>query len=572
MTLTVLLSALALSLLCGLAFSIPLPDDNSTTAFGMSPELLPVTQDLASAINAVYPLLLTPPQIIDQTTTAEDLSSFYLFPPNSPLAATAPSPSATSISLVATTTTEILTDTDIITEPPTTITVSVTPSTVTDVVTIFIPTSPPPPSSTPTKPAPSGAKAAWAAPAQMTDLSAFNISAFPSGQQNLRLVNGIPADASASAPQFPLIQPTATPHSSYTAWDNASTAMQLLYPADSVNPAAKPQGGAEFYATPLDIAPADSVTMGYSVFFPDDFDWVKAGKLPGLFGGRMACSGGDAALDCFSTRLMWRPRGEGELYLYAPKDKQTDALCAAQGSVCDAAYGFSIGRGSFTWFAGGWTTVSQTVKLNTPGKQDGVFWLYVNGKQVIYRDDIFYRDVALSSTKPSASPTTTTTSAPDDDGSAPDDDGGGLLPLGPLLGSLLNRRTVVQGGPTDARPFLLPVPTAALPHPGVVASATEGLLLASNGEWVVQLAPLQVSSATSTAALAVETTTTSTLLSTVPVYPTLVPGSEEAAPRSGPIGFIGIFFSTFFGGHGAPYATPRDQYVWFKDFDLIFNR
>lgn len=229
---------------------------------------------------------------------------------------------------------------------------------------------------------------------------------------------------------------------------------------------------------------------------------------------------------------------------YAPKDKQTDALCAARGSVCDAAYGLSIGRGSFTWFAGGWTTVSQTVKLNTPGEQDGVFWLYVDGKQVIYRDDIFYRDVAPSSTKtkPSASPTTTTTSAPDDDGSAPDDgDGGGLLPL---LGSLLDRRTVVQVGPTDARAFLFPVPTTALRRPDVVSSATEGLLLGSNGEWVVQLAPLQVSPTTSAvaAALAVETTTTSTLFSTVPVYPTLVPGSAEAAPHSGPIGFIGIFF------------------------------
>ncbi|KAJ7700842.1 hypothetical protein B0H17DRAFT_213241 [Mycena rosella] len=566
MAFMVLLSAFALSLLCGLALSIPLPDDNSTTlpVASSAEPFLPVTQEFAAfgtALDAVNTLLLAPAQIIvglpllDQLTTAEDISSLYLYPSQSS------SPSITAP--VTTTTTEVLTDTEILTKPPTTITVS--GSTVTDIVTVFIPISPPPPSSTPTAPRPSGAKAAWAAPAQMTDLSAFNISAFPGGQQNLRLVNGIPAAASASSPPLlgAFIQPSNAPPP-YTAWDNASTVLQLLYPEDSSNPAGKPQGGAEFYAMPLALAPAQSVTMGYSVFFPDDFDWVKAGKLPGLFGGKMACSGGDAALDCFSTRLMWRQNGAGELYLYAAKDKQTAALCADPQSVCDSAYGFSIGRDAFKWRAGGWTTVSQTVLLNTPGKQDGGFWLYVDGRQVIHRDDVFYRDVPpASATKAKAPPKTTSTSTSDPD----DGDGGDLLPLGPLLSGLLGRRTVVQEIPRDARPLLLPAPTA---------SKEEGVRLASDSrEWAVQLAPVQLGAVTDiipTTPPVAETTTTTTLFATVTVYPTLAPGSEQTAPRTVPVGFIGIFFSTFFGGHGPAYATPRDQYVWFKDFVLVFNR
>jgi hypothetical protein len=44
--------------------------------------------------------------------------------------------------------------------------------------------------------------------------------------------------------------------------------------------------------------------MAYKIFFPSDFDFVKGGKLPGLFGGRPGCSGGDAGKDCFSTRFM----------------------------------------------------------------------------------------------------------------------------------------------------------------------------------------------------------------------------------------------------------------------------
>jgi hypothetical protein len=36
-------------------------------------------------------------------------------------------------------------------------------------------------------------------------------------------------------------------------------------------------------------------------------------------------------------------------------------------------------------------------------------------------------------------------------------------------------------------------------------------------------------------------------------------------------GFTGIFFSTFFGGHDPSWATPTDQYIWFKDFALQVN-
>ena len=42
-------------------------------------------------------------------------------------------------------------------------------------------------------------------------------------------------------------------------------------------------------------------------------------------------------------------------------------------NLCDATYGLSIGRGSFHFAPGDWTHVTLTVRLNTPGKQDGGF-------------------------------------------------------------------------------------------------------------------------------------------------------------------------------------------------------
>lgn len=150
----------------------------------------------------------------------------------------------------------------------------------------------------------------WTTPSQMTDLSAFNVTNFPSGQRNLRIVAEIPSKAIAPTAKFlqdPLFSSSNAP--------NSSRILQLVYPANSVNPGSKPEGGANFYASPLNLAGARNVTLEYSVFFPADFNWVKGGKLPGLFGGHMGCSGGASARDCFSTRLMWRPQGVGELYL-----------------------------------------------------------------------------------------------------------------------------------------------------------------------------------------------------------------------------------------------------------------
>lgn len=41
--------------------------------------------------------------------------------------------------------------------------------------------------------------------------------------------------------------------------------------------------------------------------------------------------------------------------------------------------------------------------------------------------------------------------------------------------------------------------------------------------------------------------------------------------RKKPVGFVGLFFSTFFGGHDDKYTTPKDQYVWFKDFEITHD-
>lgn len=52
--------------------------------------------------------------------------------------------------------------------------------------------------------------------------------------------------------------------------------------------------------------------------FEEGFEFVRGGKLPGLYGGDRSCSGGADAtkLGCFSTRFVWKSEGEGKLYFY----------------------------------------------------------------------------------------------------------------------------------------------------------------------------------------------------------------------------------------------------------------
>lgn len=76
--------------------------------------------------------------------------------------------------------------------------------------------------------------------------------------------------------------------------------MQVEFPAGSYVPSRNPVGGTGFYAQPIDIKNASFVSLSYKVFFPLDFDFVKGGKLPGLYGTKMLTN------DRRPCNLFWR--------------------------------------------------------------------------------------------------------------------------------------------------------------------------------------------------------------------------------------------------------------------------
>jgi hypothetical protein len=135
--------------------------------------------------------------------------------------------------------------------------------------------------------------------------------------------------------------------------------------------------------------------VSYELAFDSDFDWVKGGKLPGLRGGlnSTGCSGGNQAdgLSCFSTRLMWRKDGSGEVYAYIPTPP---SLCSKKSVTCNPDYGLSIQRGNFNFSIGGgqWMRLTLFVQLNNPPTVDnGYIQLYINDTLVISQSNLQIR-------------------------------------------------------------------------------------------------------------------------------------------------------------------------------------
>lgn len=60
--------------------------------------------------------------------------------------------------------------------------------------------------------------------------------------------------------------------------------------AKGANPSPKKTGNTELYNPLMDMNSATNATLQYSVYFPETFDFVQGGKLPGLYGGQKRCS------------------------------------------------------------------------------------------------------------------------------------------------------------------------------------------------------------------------------------------------------------------------------------------
>ena len=160
-----------------------------------------------------------------------------------------------------------------------------------------------------------------------------------------------------------------------------SKVLRVRYPLGSASPSISrknnlPIGGAQFFAD-LRMSPKNSLRLSYYLRFSENFDFVKGGKLPGLFGGTEVSYGKiPDGTNGFSTRFMWRRNGGGEIYAYLPSSKK---------------HGTSIGRGNWQFIPGKWQHLEQEVKLNQPGSNNGQVKVWLDGKKVLDEDGLTFR-------------------------------------------------------------------------------------------------------------------------------------------------------------------------------------
>lgn len=135
----------------------------------------------------------------------------------------------------------------------------------------------------------------------------------------------------------------------------------------------------------------EEAVLQYRVKFADDFVWATGGKLPGL-GGASTPNGAQPAgctqnqntiENAFSCRLMWRSNTAHTqppyliVYDYLPN---RETRCGGNTRLGD----LKLERNT-------WYTVKQYLKLNTPGQENGVLKMYIDGELLVDLDDVMFR-------------------------------------------------------------------------------------------------------------------------------------------------------------------------------------
>ena len=154
------------------------------------------------------------------------------------------------------------------------------------------------------------------------------------------------------------------------------------------------------YIKPKGVFPATEARWKFKLWFDPAFPWLNTpthrvgGKLGGFVMGHGACSGGNYSATGASYRLVFAENQGARGYLYPqlkkahaggnPTWQQLDQSPEFQklADVCAGVHMFAPKHTPLLHFKmGQWNEVEMYMKLNTPGKQDGIAELIINGKR-----------------------------------------------------------------------------------------------------------------------------------------------------------------------------------------------
>ena len=161
--------------------------------------------------------------------------------------------------------------------------------------------------------------------------------------------------------------------------------------------------GIGFRAEPFGKLPATQCVFSLNMYIPKDHQWggkVHGAKIPPgvCFGTKPGdcASGGTYEKTQGSVRCMWREDGKLVAYVYLPGTSDEDTLQRQGPQFKRAAHmtgsGIDLWRkvDTFSLQKGAWNSIHLKITLNTPGKNNGVIELGLNG-QVRRVSDVNFR-------------------------------------------------------------------------------------------------------------------------------------------------------------------------------------
>ena len=156
------------------------------------------------------------------------------------------------------------------------------------------------------------------------------------------------------------------------------------------------------------------VWVRYRIFFPQDFDFGRGGKLPGLTGGTFPTGSTDATgFNGFSNRMMWRSVNSAGLSSGRATAPLGSANLVYLTTHPNAIANVNDEEENFRWIdpastytdpdtgeldqwvqvtTGTWHTITQQVVINTPGQNDGIIRGWWDGVLMSEETDLGFRD------------------------------------------------------------------------------------------------------------------------------------------------------------------------------------
>jgi hypothetical protein len=137
------------------------------------------------------------------------------------------------------------------------------------------------------------------------------------------------------------------------------------------------------------VVAADEYYLDYTLRFLPGFDWVpngrpRAGKLPGLAGGKGTGGCRPIESDGWSARQMWRANGSAVLYVYDQDRKTRCGYFVDYINPNGTKFQFVLNR---TY------RLTQRVRINTPNERNGEIQVWIDGVKVVDRRSLRLRGI-----------------------------------------------------------------------------------------------------------------------------------------------------------------------------------